>query len=105
MKSKLEQYNQSYKKALGTVIYKLIPDIGSLSVTDVLLDPSFQHGRVWLHASTAALARIQAKRVDIQNSLARYVKTRYTPKLTFVIDDRYLEQMDQLFHQVEQDEN
>ena len=100
MKSKLEQLNQSYKKALGGVILKFVPSSEPITVTDVLIDPSFQHGWVWVNATPESLKLLEEKRVDIQNQMQRHVKTRYTPKLQFIIDDRYLDRMEELFTQV-----
>ncbi len=100
-KSKLEQYNQSFKKAIGSVIYKLIPNIPSFTVTDVLIDPSLRTGRVWVRTTPEGFKLIEEKRVDIQNNIKRFVKTRYTPKLSFVADDRYLDHLDNLFSEVE----
>ena len=104
-KSKLEQYNQAFKKALPTVIYKKIPDVGQFSITDVLIDPSLMHGRVWISANPVSVKRIEEKRIDIQNDMQRYVKTRYTPKLTFIIDDNYLNKIDNLFNEIENASN
>lgn len=100
MKSKLEQVNQAVKKALGTAVYKQIPDIENFSIVDVLIDPSYEHGRVWVTTTPEGLELLNQKRVDIQNSISRYVKLRYTPKLTFIMDDRYLDHMDDLFSKV-----
>lgn len=102
-KSKLEQYNQAFKKAIGTIAYKLIPDIESFTVTDFLLDPSFMTARVWVKTTEAGFKKLEEKRADIQGELKNYVKTRYTPKLTFVPDDNYLERLDTLFSEVEQE--
>ena len=100
-KSKLEQYNQAFKKALGTIVYKVIPDIESFTVTDFLLDPSFMNARVWVKTTEPGLKRLEEKRADIQAQLKNYVKTRYTPKLTFILDDKYLDHLDALFSEVE----
>ncbi|MBI4948135.1 hypothetical protein HY844_01065 [Candidatus Berkelbacteria bacterium] len=104
MKSKIEQVNIGIKKALPKVIYPLIPDLQELEIVDVLIDPSYDHGRVWLKTSVESFNEIKSKRVDIQNQLSRFVKLRKTPKLTFIIDDRYLDHIDNLFNKIE-DEN
>lgn len=103
MKSKLEQYNQAFKKALGTIVYKVIPDIESFTVTDFLLDPSFMNARVWVRTTNDDLKHLEEKRADIQGHLKDYVKTRYTPKLTFILDDSYLDHIDTLFSEVEKE--
>ena len=100
MKRKLEQVNQSFKKALGQILLKAVPDADHLTVADVLIDPSLQHGRVWLKTTPSTLKRVEEKRPEIQRMLVRYVKTRYTPRLTFLTDDNYLDHLDDLFLQV-----
>lgn len=101
MKKDIEQRNQAYKKALGQVMLKQFPD-ASIIVADVLLDPSMQHGKVWLRTGTEALELIKHKKGQISRLLQRYVKTRYMPSLEFVIDDRYLDHLDNLFGKIDQ---
>lgn len=101
MKQKLEQVNKSVKKALGTILLKELPNASPLTVIDVLIDPSYQHGRAWLQTTSEILALVEAKRPEIQAQLSRYVKLRYTPKLSFIIDDNYLNKLDELFAQLD----
>lgn len=96
-KSKLEQYNQAYKKALPAAILKLIPDFGSITIADVLIDPSLTHGKVWVKVTADGLDKLIERRGDIQKEIVKHVKTRYTPKLEFILDDQYLERLDDLF--------
>lgn len=104
-KSKLEQYNQAYKKALPAAVIKLIPDIGALTIVDVLIDPSLKHGKVWVRVSAENLERLRDRRGDIQKEITTHVKTRYTPKLEFIQDDQYLEHLDDLFATIAKPEN
>lgn len=99
-KSKLEQNNQAYKKAIGEILLKELPGVLPLSVSDVLLDPSFQHGRVWLSTTPEILAQAEKKRSVIQVQLKAKIKGRYTPRLSFLIDDQYLGELDNLFDQL-----
>ena len=99
-KNKLEQVNQSYKKALGQILLKEFPEIVELVVTDVLIDPSYTHGRVWLRTTPEILKQVTAKRPAIAAQLKQYVKTRYTPSLTFVLDKGELDTIDELFEQL-----
>lgn len=100
--TKLEKLNQSIKKALGELVHQLLPEHPNIIINDVLLDPSLRTGRVWVSASQTELDQLETKRVALQNQLATKIKTRYTPKLTFLVDDRYLDQLDQLFNQLDQ---
>jgi ribosome-binding factor A len=99
--NKLEQINQSYKKALAQILVRELPHVVELTVSDVLIDPSYQHGRVWLRTNPEILALVEAKRSDILTQLTEYVKTRYTPRLTFVIDDGRIDRIDELITTIE----
>jgi ribosome-binding factor A len=100
MKNKLEQVNQAYRKALGQILLRKFPEKVQLLVSDVLIDPSYHHGRVWLRTDHETLAQVVQQRSDIQQQLTRYVKTRYTPKLTFLIDEGDMDKIDDLFEEV-----
>jgi len=104
MKTKLEQNNHAYKKAIGEILLKVFPGVLPLSVTDVLLDASFQHGRVWLSTTPEILKEVEKERIEIQGKLKTKIKGRYTPRLEFLLDDNYLEKMDELFEKVEVEE-
>lgn len=100
-KSKLEQNNQAYKRAIGEILLKVLPGVLPLTVSDVLLDPSFQHGRVWLATNEKILKEVEAKRPEIQAQLITKIAGRYTPRLQFLMDDQYLGKLDNLFKEVE----
>ena len=101
MSNRLEQLNVAYKKALGAVFLKDFPHFTNLTVADFLLDPSTQTGRVFLKTDQKTIDALVGERGKIQDALKKYVKTRYTPRLTFVIDDEYLDKMDELFETIE----
>lgn len=100
MKNKLEQVNQSYKKALARVLLKEFPDLVELVVTDVLIDPSYQHGRVWLRTTAEILHQVERKRPEIQAQMTKYVKTHYTPRLNFLLDEGDMDKIEDLFGQI-----
>lgn len=100
MKRDIEQKNQSYKKALGRVIPKLLPG-RIIIITDVLLDPSMKHGKVWVKASTSDISELNKRLGDISNELKRIVSTRYMPSLMFILDDNYLDKLENLFEQLD----
>ncbi len=77
------------------------PHVTNLTVTDVLIDPSGRTGRVWLATTLETLEEVEHKRGDIQAQLKKHVVTRYTPKLNFVQDDNYLNQIDILFNKID----
>jgi ribosome-binding factor A len=100
VKHRIEQLNQSYKKALGAVLQEEFAGEGII-VEDVLLDPSLQHGRVWLICTKEQLKGVIERKSTLQSMTQNYVKTRYTPKLEFLLTDNYLEKMENLFGKVE----
>lgn len=103
MKQKIEQLNQSYKKALGEVIQSEYPEEG-IMIEDVLLDPSMRQGRVWLMCTPKQLEKIQEKKGEIQRLVQDHLKTRYTPIIEFMITDDYLSQMDNLFTKIDDED-
>ena len=103
MKQKIEQLNQSYKKALGEVIQKEYSGEGII-IEDVLLDPSMQYGRVWLVCTTEQLDIIQKNKSNIQRLVQKHLATRYTPKIDFLISDDYLGKIDNLFSEVDNED-
>ena len=100
MENRLEKLNIAYKKALGEVLLKEFSHVAHLSVSDVIIDPSTQTGRVYLATDPDILNLINQRRGDIQQQLTKYIQTRYTPKFSFVIDDNYLNHIDQLFDSI-----
>lgn len=100
-KNKLEQINQAYKKALAQILIREFPDVVELTVSDVLIDPSYQHGRAWLKTSPDVLAQVESRRSEILTQLTRFVKTRYTPRISFQLDSGELERLDSLFDKIE----
>lgn len=102
MKNRLEQYNQAYKKAIGEILLKVFPGTLPLSVSSVLLDPSFRQGRVWLITTKEILKLVEAKRPEIQNALRTKVTARYTPRLEFLLDDKYVDHIEELFEKLEE---
>lgn len=102
--NKLEQINQAYKKALAQILVRELPHIVELTVSDVLIDPSYQHGRVWLRTTPEVLELVESKRSDILTQLTKFVKTRYTPKLTFLIDDGRIDRIEELLKEIATEE-
>jgi ribosome-binding factor A len=100
VKNKIEQVSQSLKKALGQVLLKEFPHQTELAIADVLVDPNFKSARVWLRATRELMIQINKHRGKIQSELGKYIEGRYTPKLTFLVDDNYLEHLDELFYKL-----
>ena len=105
MNNKIEKYNQAYKKALATIFLKELPGVMPLSVSDVLVDPSLKHGKVYLKTTPEILHEVELKRSAILTSLTKHVNTRYTPSFSFVLDDSYLDNMDNLYEKIDSEED
>jgi len=75
--------------------------VAPLVVGDVLIDPSLKHGKVFLKTTPEILDMVIKKRSTIQQSLSRFVTTRYTPSFEFILDDNYIESIDNLYHKIE----
>jgi ribosome-binding factor A len=104
--NKLGYVNQSYKKALGQILLKEFENIVNLTVTDVLIDPSYTHGKVWLRTTPELLAEVEKRRGEIQASIKKYVQTRRTPRLSFFLDHGEIDKVDELFGHIQHsDEN
>ena len=104
MNNRLEQLSIAYKKALGAILLKEFPHVASLTVIDVLIDPSGRTGRVWLSTTPETLKEVEERRGDIQGQLKEHVVTRYTPKFSFILDDKYLDRIDNLFNKIDSED-
>jgi len=102
VKSRIEQVNKALKKVLGEILLREFPDLLPLGVQDVLIDPPLERARVWLRTTAKILAEVEKKRQAIQLEIPKRVKLPRTPKLTFLLDDQYLDNLDQLFEKIEQ---
>lgn len=98
MDNRLEQLSTAYKKALGAILLKEFPHQSALAVADVLIDPSGQTGRVWLATTPEILKEVEQRRGDISRQLAERLVRRYTPVLSYLLDDKYLERIDNLYN-------
>jgi len=99
VENRLDKLNTAYKKAIGEILLKEFSHLTNLSVNDVLIDPSNQSGRVYLTTTPEILEEVQLRRGDIQRQLTKHIKTRYTPKFNYLLDDNYLNKLDELFEE------
>lgn len=99
MKNKLEQLNQSYKKALGRIIPKLLSD-ELIIISDVLVAQNYRSARVWVKCGPEQIEKLRAKRREVQTTLKRFLRSRYIIVLEFLPDDDLIETMDKLFEKV-----
>lgn len=69
------------------------PRIGFVTITDVKTSPDLRHARVYVSVlgppeeHGASLAGLQSAHGYLQSRLARTLRMKHTPALTFVLDD------------------
>jgi ribosome-binding factor A len=75
---------------LGDALERLRDDddrLALLTVTGVSVDPDLRHATVYMASlPEGALAALQARRGDLQTAIAREVRLKRTPTLSFVAD-------------------
>jgi len=103
MNNRIEILSRSLQKALGQTFTKVFPG-SQIEISDLLFDKAGQCARVWLKTDASTLKLIKGRNDHIVKELARHWQMRYIPRLSFLGDDGYLDSMDRLFEEVEQDE-
>ena len=93
----MEKRIQRVEKLLKQLVSELIKenineDLGLITVTDVIVTKDLQQAKVYLSLinlpnKEAVLKALEAKKQEFQRYLGRQLKMRYTPKLTFLIDE------------------
>lgn len=97
---KIDRLNRALNKSIQAIFLQN-PRYNQLSVKDVLADPTFKTARVWLTGPKNQIELVVIERTAVQRKLSNHLKLRETPKLTFVVDDRYLEHIEELFNTIE----
>lgn len=112
-----ERVRELLKRELGEILRRNIPVAvgGVVSVNDVGLAGDMQSAKVFISIVGSPEQKklgadlLKAKRGDIQAQLGHAVVLRYTPHLTFVLDDsiergdRVLRILDEIEHQLPDD--
>jgi len=92
---RLERVNELLKHEIGEIIRRHfnIADTGLVSVNAVETSGDLRSAKVFISIMAkpdqqkVALRRIQEKRILIQSEIGRTVVLKYTPTLTFMVDD------------------
>jgi len=103
MSNRIEVLSRSLQKALAETLIKVLPG-HQIEINDLLFDRNGQTARVWLKTKPATLALVKTKYDRIIKELAQHWRMRYVPRLSFLIDDNYLDNMDELFDKIKSDE-
>jgi len=93
---RLTRINELLRREIGQCLYRLLDpaqfDLAAVTVTHVIIGSDLRTARVLVsirgheHERHAMLHRIQHLHGDIQETIAKAVILKYTPKLTFSLD-------------------
>jgi ribosome-binding factor A len=95
---RMSRVNRLLQMALADMIPQLVKDpritrLAVLSITAVKATPDLRQAKVYVSIAgeiaeqEEALAALQSARGFLRSELGRAVRLRYTPELTFVLDD------------------
>lgn len=94
MTNRMPQVNSLIQKKLGEIFIQNleIPSDFLITISKVAIAPDLKTGKVYLSIlpfvqSKKALSFIINQRNEIRHELAKKIKLKYTPKLTYHIDD------------------
>lgn len=91
---RIQRVSKLVKEQVGEVIQQLnLSDCGFVTVTAAEVSPDLKEGRVFVSVigstqqAQRALDALSHRHALIQSELARRIVLKYTPRLTFVLDD------------------
>jgi ribosome-binding factor A len=94
---RLTRVNELMRREIGQALFRLVTengfDMAAVTVSHVVTSPDLRQARVLIsirdHTADreAMLKMIQNHRKAIQAHINRYLKIKYTPRLTFSLDD------------------
>jgi ribosome-binding factor A len=93
MKHRLLRVNELLKRELSTIITRDITfDDALVTINHVDATPDLKNAHVYVSvlgakAQPAAMAKLEENRVLLQTQLAKHVVLKYTPHLTFHLDE------------------
>ncbi len=90
----MRRVDEAVRELLSTSVVDLKdPRIAFVTVTDVATSPDLRHARVYVSVfgsaedQTASIEGLQSGHGYLQAQLARQLRMKHTPTLTFVLDD------------------
>lgn len=81
------------KKEIAIFLKEILPEeLGLVTLTYVEVQPDFKNAKIYLSCleeskKKQVLKKTEAKTKEIQSRLGHRLKMRYTPKVTFVLDE------------------
>lgn len=96
-KDRITRINELLKREIGNALYKIVDeqdfDLSAVTVTRVSASPNLRSAKVYVSIRNHEqerrhmLAQIVHHRAEIQNTINRNLVIKYTPRLTFVLDE------------------
>ncbi|MEP6777807.1 MAG: 30S ribosome-binding factor RbfA [Chthoniobacterales bacterium] len=93
MKHRLLRVNELLKRELSTIITREIAFVDALvTINHVDATPDLKNAHVYVsvlgpNAQASAMAKLEENRVVLQMQLSKHVVLKYTPHLTFHLDE------------------
>lgn len=114
MSFRKEKAEKLIKEELSLIfLHKLKdPALGFLTITSVKLSQDFKIAKIYIsiydkEKRNYSLEKVNEMKGFIRTELARNIKLRYTPELSFYIDDTadYVEKIDSLLKKIQENDN
>ena len=88
--SRLDRVNEVLREVIGEELERVDDErLELVTVTGVRVDPDLRHARVWfdtLKESEEVTVALGLQRVRLQGAIARNLRLKHTPELTFAPD-------------------
>lgn len=91
---RMERVSELVKREVSEIVHELnLTDCGFVTITGAEISPDLKDGRIFMSVIGSAeqkqhaLATLERKHGHIQHELARRIVLKYTPRLTFVLDE------------------
>ena len=114
MSVRTERVASVLKEELGTYVQRKFPmdEHGFMTVTEVRVSPDLREAKVYVSVfgdaqrKKKSLEMLEGHKPAIRSSLGRALRLRYTPELTFFLDDTLDKalSMEQLFRRIHDEE-
>ncbi len=108
---RITRVNELLKREIASYLYRLINevdfDISAVTVTQVVTAPNLRHARVFVSIREHVLEReamldvLREKRNAVQQHINRTIRLKYTPQLTFELDES-IEKGDHVLHLIDE---
>jgi ribosome-binding factor A len=91
---RIQRVSKLVKEQIGEILERYsLSDCGFITVTAAEVSPDLKEGRVFIsvigkpYQQQRAVTELQRRHGEVQRELARRIILKYTPRLTFVLDE------------------